>query len=284
MDRARLNSETSMDDVGAGTTTVHAEVTPPNGNTSVTHTAMTSAVTQRVRDHHVAQIPANASGTIAMPRPGTFDLPAEEGYQREHALAARVVKRVFDLVAAIVLIAVLAPTWLLIAFLIKVDSPGPILFRQRRVGRDGQVFRMLKFRTMVDGADAHKPALLHLNQAADGLFKINGDPRVTRFGQWLRATSLDELPQLLHVATGRMSLVGPRPLVPEEDARIVGSQRRRLQMRPGMTGIWQVRGASAIPIREMIKLDSDYVDDWSLWTDLKLLASTAGHVLLRRGL
>jgi lipopolysaccharide/colanic/teichoic acid biosynthesis glycosyltransferase len=234
-----------------------------------------------------AQVMGNGSGagTIALPRPGTLDLtPADERYEREHGLLARGIKRTFDIVGAVLLVAILAPALLMIAFLIKADSPGPILFRQRRIGQDGRAFSMFKFRTMVDGADAHKPALLHLNQAAEGLFKIDGDPRVTRVGAWLRATSLDELPQLLHVITGKMSLVGPRPLVPEEDARITGSQRRRLQMRPGMTGVWQVGGASAVPIREMVKLDTGYVDDWSLWTDVRVLAETAGHVVLRKGL
>jgi lipopolysaccharide/colanic/teichoic acid biosynthesis glycosyltransferase len=226
------------------------------------------------------------AAAIAAPRPGAIaELPSRgERYEHNHGLLARSIKRAFDLVGSLILVAILAPAWLAIALLIRADSPGPILFRQRRIGRDGRAFSMIKFRTMVDGADAHKPALLHLNGAAEGLFKIDGDPRVTRVGRWLRATSFDELPQLLHVITGRMSLVGPRPLVPEEDVRIIGSQRRRLSMRPGMTGVWQVGGASAIPIREMVRLDADYVDNWSPWLDIKLLAVTAAHVLLRRGL
>jgi lipopolysaccharide/colanic/teichoic acid biosynthesis glycosyltransferase len=142
---------------------------------------------------------------------------------------------------------------------------------------------MLKFRTMVEGADARKPALLHMNEAAEGLFKINGDPRLTRVGRWLRRTSFDELPQLLDVITGRMSLVGPRPLVPEEDREITGAARARLAMRPGMTGVWQVNGASAIPVKEMVKLDRDYIRQWSLWLDVKLLLRTASHVVRRRG-
>jgi lipopolysaccharide/colanic/teichoic acid biosynthesis glycosyltransferase len=230
--------------------------------------------------------PGNGAGAIALPAPGTLPevVSEAEHYGRQHGLFARSVKRTIDLVGAALLVLVLAPVWLMIALLIKIDSPGPILFRQRRIGRDGEPFAMLKFRTMIDGADDHKASLLHLNEAADGLFKINGDPRVTRIGRWLRATSLDELPQLIHVITGRMSLVGPRPLVPEEDARITGAQRRRLQMRPGMTGAWQVAGASAVPIHEMVILDGTYVDDWSLWLDVKLLAQTAGHVIRRKGL
>jgi lipopolysaccharide/colanic/teichoic acid biosynthesis glycosyltransferase len=229
---------------------------------------------------------ANGAAAIVLPAPGTLAdaAPEAEHFKRKHGLFARGLKRTIDLIGALLLVVVLAPVWLMIALLIKADSPGPILFRQRRIGREGKAFSMLKFRTMIDGADNHKASLLHLNEAADGLFKINGDPRVTRVGRWLRATSLDELPQLLHVVSGRMSLVGPRPLVPEEDARITGGQRRRLQMRPGMTGAWQVAGASSIPINEMVVLDGTYVDDWSLWLDAKLLAQTAGHVIRRKGL
>ena len=227
---------------------------------------------------------SSGSDTIALPSPAFGLAPVDEIYARRHGLLARTVKRTVDLLGAILLLVILAPALLVIAVLIKSDSPGPVLFRQRRIGRDGKAFRMLKFRTMVDGADDHKHKLLHLNQAADGLFKIDGDPRITRVGNWLRATSLDELPQLLHVVTGRMSLVGPRPLVSEEDRQITGGDRIRLQMRPGMTGVWQVGGASQIPIAKMVKLDSEYVERWSLWLDLRLLAQTAGHVLLRRGL
>jgi lipopolysaccharide/colanic/teichoic acid biosynthesis glycosyltransferase len=228
----------------------------------------------------------SAVGTLTVPQPGTLgELPGvEHPFPREHGPLARGVKRTVDLVGSLVLLALLSPFLLVIASLIKADSPGPVVFRQRRIGRDGAPFSMIKFRTMVDGADSHKPALLHLNEAGDGLFKINGDPRVTRIGRWLRATSLDELPQLIHVVTGQMSLVGPRPLVPEEDALIQGQHRRRLSMRPGMTGVWQVAGASSIPLNQMVELDRDYVENWSLWLDCKLLLQTAAHVVLRRGI
>ena len=205
------------------------------------------------------------------------------GYPREHPAMARAAKRAFDLMVAVVLLVILAPALLMIALLIKADSPGPIFFRQRRIGRDGKAFSMLKFRTMVEGADARKPALLHLNEAATGLFKIEQDPRVTHIGRHLRARSMDELPQLLQVVTGTMSLVGPRPLVPEEDAQISGDGRGRLQMRPGITGVWQVAGASAIPIDEMARLDRIYVEEWSPLLDLKLLLRTAWLVLFPRG-
>jgi lipopolysaccharide/colanic/teichoic acid biosynthesis glycosyltransferase len=224
-------------------------------------------------------------GEVAVTRPGPVDEVRRElerlGQPRSRSEQA--LKRAFDLVGAAVLLIVLAPVWLTISLLIKVDSAGPILFRQRRIGQYGVPFRMLKFRTMVEGADTRKPALLHMNEAAEGLFKISGDPRLTRTGRWLRRTSLDELPQLLDVISGRMSLVGPRPLVPQEDAQITGAHRVRLTMRPGMTGVWQVNGASAIPISEMVKLDREYIDQWSLWLDMKLLFLTASHVVQRRG-
>jgi lipopolysaccharide/colanic/teichoic acid biosynthesis glycosyltransferase len=193
-------------------------------------------------------------------------------------------KRLMDIFLSLLALILLAPVWGAIALLIKLDSPGPVLFRQRRVGQGGEPFQMLKFRTMIKDADAHKLSLLHMNDAAEGLFKIQQDPRVTRVGRMLRSTSLDELPQLLHVLTGRMSLVGPRPLVQEEDELIAGRYRERLEMRPGITGAWQVAGASRIPINEMVKLDHDYVVNWSLRGDLKLLLGTIPHVLLRRGI
>lgn len=210
-------------------------------------------------------------------------VPVPEGLARDQPLAATA-KRLIDVIGGALLIVFLMPLLLVIAALVKVDSPGPVLFRQRRVGRNGEIFPMLKFRTMIPSAELDKLAILHLNEAGDGLFKIRKDPRVTRFGRWLRTTSLDELPQLLHVVSGRMSLVGPRPLIPEEDALIGGSYRRRLQIRPGMTGSWQVAGASRIPLNEMVELDIDYMANWSLIGDLMLLLGTGRHVLLRRGL
>ncbi|MDX6615723.1 MAG: hypothetical protein QOD60_814 [Solirubrobacterales bacterium] len=193
------------------------------------------------------------------------------------------IKRGLDLLLAVLLLAVLLPVIALMAVLIKLDSPGPVFFRQRRIGRRGQQFGMLKFRTMVDGADDRKEELRHLNQAADGLFKIHEDPRITRVGRWLRKTSLDELPQLFQVLSGEMSIVGPRPLVPEEDAQIHGPFRCRTEVRPGMTGPWQVAGSSQVPIDEMMELDRDYVENWTAWRDVSLIVQTIPHVVMRRG-
>jgi lipopolysaccharide/colanic/teichoic acid biosynthesis glycosyltransferase len=168
--------------------------------------------------------------------------------------------------------------------MIRLDSPGSVLFRQRRVGRHGHAFEIFKFRTMYDGADSMKQQLLSRNEGADGFFKMTNDPRVTRVGRWLRKTYMDELPQLINVLRGEMSLVGPRPLVLDEDRRINGWQRGRLDLTPGMTGFWQVLGSSRVPLHEMVKIDYLYATNWSLWLDLKLLLRTVPYVLARRGI
>ena len=143
---------------------------------------------------------------------------------------------------------------------------------------------MLKFRTMVPDADAMKDALRRHNEARGGLFKIADDPRVTRVGRFLRRSALDELPQLLNVIKGEMSLVGPRPLVIDEDRRIAGWRRRRLELMPGMTGPWQILGSARVPLDEMVAIDHRYITNWSLWGDIKILLRTVPHVLGRRGL
>jgi exopolysaccharide biosynthesis polyprenyl glycosylphosphotransferase len=194
------------------------------------------------------------------------------------------VKRAFDLLGAATCLLAVAPLVILIAIAIKLGSRGPVLFRQLRVGRHGTRFSMLKFRTMVDDAEQLKAELSDRNEAHDGLFKIADDPRVTRVGRLLRASALDELPQLLNVLRGEMSLVGPRPLVIEEDQRIEGWHRRRLELTPGMTGQWQILGATRVPLREMVAIDYLYVANWSLWTDVKILLRTVPHVLGRRGM
>ena len=197
--------------------------------------------------------------------------------------SSRLLKRAVDVVGVALCLSVLGPLLVFIAIAIKLDSGGPVFFRQRRIGRSGESFWMIKFRSMADGADAMKERLIGLNEA-DGLFKIADDPRVTRVGRWLRRTSLDELPQLLNVLRGDMALVGPRPLVPDEDARIGGWERRRLIVRPGMTGQWQILGSARIPMHEMVKIDYMYGANWSIWLDLKILARTVPYVLSRRGM
>ncbi|HEY7961547.1 MAG TPA: sugar transferase [Solirubrobacteraceae bacterium] len=194
------------------------------------------------------------------------------------------VKRAFDLVGATLGLLAISPLMAAIAIAIKLDSRGPVFFRQLRVGQHGERFHVLKFRTMVPDAEALKESLRHRNEAQEGLFKIADDPRVTRVGRFLRKSALDELPQLLNIVRGEMSLVGPRPLVIEEDQRIEGWYRRRLELMPGMTGHWQILGPARVPLREMVAIDYLYVANWSLWTDVKILLRTVPHVFARRGL
>ena len=191
----------------------------------------------------------------------------------------RVTKRGFDLVFAGLSLVVLSPAFLAIALAIKLDSPGPVFFRQLRIGAGKRAFRIFKFRTMVSDADDVKRELAHLNKHArsggDGrLFKIEDDPRVTPIGRLLRRHFLDELPQLINVVRGEMSLVGPRPLIVEEDEHVREWARMRLDLRPGMTGLWQVSGHSDISFDEMMRLDHAYVTTWSFRNDVKLLLGT----------
>jgi len=195
--------------------------------------------------------------------------------------SSQFLKRSFDIAAAGGMVVLLAPALLGIALAIKVSSRGPILFRQTRVGRHRREFQMLKFRTMVRGADERKHEVLELNQAAP-MFKIANDPRTTRVGRFLRRRSLDELPQLFNVLVGDMSIVGPRPLIPEEDRLFSGWQRRRYHVAPGITGPWQILGSSRVPLSDMVTIDYLYCANWSLWLDAKILARTIPYVFSRR--
>jgi lipopolysaccharide/colanic/teichoic acid biosynthesis glycosyltransferase len=196
--------------------------------------------------------------------------------------SSTLLKRTFDFAGAAAGLVAAAPLLAVAAIAIKLGSRGPVLFRQTRIGRGGERFEIFKLRTMVDGADARKASLADRNEA-DGLFKIADDPRITRVGRLLRRTSLDELPQLLNVLRGEMSLVGPRPLVADEDAQITGFDRRRLTLTPGMTGPWQIAGSARIPLSEMIKIDYRYVAAWSLWADIKILLRTVVYAVQARG-
>jgi len=197
--------------------------------------------------------------------------------------SSQVLKRAFDLVGAAIVLVLSAPLTLLIAIAVKLDSHGPVLFRQTRVGRDGEPFQMLKFRSMIDGADELKESLREHNEAADGLFKIDADPRITRVGRLLRRSGLDELPQIFNVLAGAMSLVGPRPLVLDEDRHVTGFDRHRLHLTPGITGRWQTLGAARVPFEEMVKIDYLYIANWSPWADIKIIVETVGYLARRRG-
>ncbi len=195
----------------------------------------------------------------------------------------RVMKRTFDIVAAVGGLIVLSPLLLMTAIAIKLDSHGPVLFLQLRSGRRGKPFRIVKFRTMVADAESRRFELASQNELHGPLFKMKMDPRVTRVGGFLRRWSIDELPQLWNVVRGEMSLVGPRPFVPHEDNQITGWAGRRLETTPGITGLWQVLGRNDVPFEEMVKLDYVYVTNWSLWWDLKILVQTIPVVLARKG-
>jgi lipopolysaccharide/colanic/teichoic acid biosynthesis glycosyltransferase len=192
-------------------------------------------------------------------------------------------KRAIDIVGSSLLIILFTPTFLATALIVKISSPGPILFIQQRAGLGGRPFRMFKFRTMHVGADAKKPQLRRLSEQDGPAFKLSNDPRVTYLGRILRSTSADELPQLLNVLKGDMSLVGPRPLPLEESDDCEPWQRRRLDVTPGITCIWQVKGRSTVSFAEWIRMDIEYVKSMSPWQDIKLLLLTVPSVILCRG-
>ncbi len=198
---------------------------------------------------------------------------------------SRVAKRALDIVGSGLALIVLSPLFALIALAIMLESPGPVLFRQRRAGRDRKTIRIFKFRSMYRDADLRKADYVADNSHGDGLmFKIKEDPRITGVGAVLRTLSLDELPQLFNVLRGDMSLVGPRPLIFAETAGLEQDwHERRLDLRPGMTGLWQISGRSNIPFHEMVRFDYQYVAGWSLARDAEILLATLPAVLSRRG-
>jgi exopolysaccharide biosynthesis polyprenyl glycosylphosphotransferase len=196
--------------------------------------------------------------------------------------SARVAKRTVDVLGASVMLLAAAPLLALITIAVRLESPGPVLFRQRRVGRGGRTFMVLKFRTMVEGAEGMTIDLLAHSRDPHWLL-LEHDPRVTRLGRLLRLSSLDELPQLWNVLKGQMSLVGPRPLVEIEDREVAAWARRRLDVTPGITGLWQVMGRTSIPFEEMVKLDCLYVTHWSLYEDVRILLRTIPVLFARKG-
>ena len=202
-----------------------------------------------------------------------------------HALqsAHRWLKDAWERTAAAAVLLVLAPALIVLVLLVRLDSPGAPVFRQIRVGKDGRRFVMLKLRTMADDAEQRLESLLALDEGDGVLFKLREDPRVTRVGRVLRRFSLDELPQLVNVVLGHMALVGPRPPLPAEVDAYEQDLHRRLSVKPGMTGLWQVSGRSDLCRSEAVRLDLAYVDTWSLWLDLRILARTARAVLTGRG-
>ena len=195
-----------------------------------------------------------------------------------------IMKRVIDVVGSAALLVALAPLFAVVGWLIRKDSPGPVFFTQERIGFNKRLFRLIKFRTMVDGADHQQSKLEHLNEAAGPVFKIKSDPRVTRVGKFLRRFSIDELPQLVNVLKGDMSLVGPRPL-PLRDFDRFDTQwhKRRLSVKPGMTCLWQVNGRSNITFDHWVQMDLEYIDNWSLGLDMKILLKTIPAIMRGSG-
>ena len=196
------------------------------------------------------------------------------------ALAA---KRLFDIVVSATALLLLAPLFLVVAIVVAVESPGPIFFRQTRVGLNGRAFVMYKFRSMYADAEQRLEALLALNEMDGPVFKMRDDPRITRIGRFIRKTSIDELPQFWNVLCGEMSIVGPRPPIPAEVRQYKRWQRRRLSVKPGITCTWQVSGRNGIDFEQWMQLDLDYIDNWSLWKDLQIFVKTIPAVLTSRG-
>jgi exopolysaccharide biosynthesis polyprenyl glycosylphosphotransferase len=192
-------------------------------------------------------------------------------------------KRAADIVLSLIALVVFTPVMALVAIAIKLDSPGPIIFRQTRCGKDGCTFTFLKFRGMVADAEARRAELDQHNEADGPIFKMKDDPRVTRVGRFIRRTSLDELPQLWNVLRGDMSLVGPRPPIPAEVLRYEPWQRDRLRVIPGITGLWQTSGRSGLSFNSMVHLDFEYIKTWSIWLDARILLSTVLAVLSTKG-
>lgn len=217
----------------------------------------------------------------------TFDefggLPMLTFSTAPHNEVLLLIRRCADAVVAALLLLLLSPVFLAIALALKLTSSGPVLFRQTRCGLHGRPFTFLKFRSMRIGADALKPTLAPYNEMDGPVFKMTNDPRVTAVGRFLRRTSLDELPQLWNILRGDMSFVGPRPAVAEEVERYEPWQRRRLSMKPGLTCLWQVSGRNELTFDEWMRLDLEYIDNWSLWLDVKIALKTIPAVLLGRG-
>lgn len=241
---------------------------------------------------------ATLGGTEGAVHHGLVVVPPEiavvpERAARKAGSIQRGVKRVVDVLGAALLLLILSPIMLVIGVVVMLDSPGPALFKQTRIGKDGRPFLFYKFRSMSNGCDqaVHREHVTKLmegelgdeDRGADGSFKLECDPRVTQVGRFLRSTSIDELPQLINVLKGEMSLIGPRPPLPYEVELYSDHDRRRLEVLPGMTGLWQVSGRTQLNYEESIDLDVEYVDNWSLALDAHIALKTPGAVFGRKG-
>ncbi|MBK6916326.1 MAG: sugar transferase [Deltaproteobacteria bacterium] len=224
-----------------------------------------------------------SSGTVEVANVSGFDYPML-GLRRVPTDEARLaVKRLLDIAGSLFGLLLASPIMLAAAIAVRIESEGPLLFRQIRAGRNGRKFTMLKFRSMVVDAEKLRAKLDHLNEMDGPVFKIRHDPRITKVGRFIRKTSLDELPQLFNVLMGDMSLVGPRPALPSEVEQYQPWQRRRLSVKPGLTGLWQVSGRNQVDFEEWMQLDLRYIDTWSLWLDIKIILKTVPTVLFHKG-
>ncbi|WP_267201549.1 sugar transferase [Limosilactobacillus kribbianus] len=204
--------------------------------------------------------------------------------QLNHQYAYRTIKRLFDIVAASIAVIILSPVFLIIAICIKVDDPkGPVFYSQTRVGKDGRLFKMYKFRSMVTNADELLEKLRSQNEVNGAMFKMKNDPRITRVGRVIRKYSLDELPQLVNVVGGSMSIVGPRPPLTSEVAEYTDYDKQRLMVKPGATGMWQVGGRNDVDFDEMVRLDLTYIQERSIWLDLKIMFETVKVMIKPNG-
>lgn len=229
-----------------------------------------------LRDHQTATRGAQRTTLRAVPRAEPTDASVGDR-------ARRLAKGALDRTLALVALLVLSPLLLVVALAVKLTSPGGVLFHQVRIGQDGRPFRFVKFRTMVEDAEDLLIDLRDQNECDGVLFKIRNDPRMTTVGRWLRRFSIDELPQIWNVLKGDMSLVGPRPALPDEVAAYDPLTERRLAVKPGLTGLWQVSGRADLEWAEAVRLDLHYVENWSLALDLQILAKTVPAVLTGRG-
>jgi len=207
-------------------------------------------------------------------------IPLHRGHVPELAL---IFKRGFDFVFSVLFLLVFSPLLLIIAIAVKLDSSGPALYRSERIGKKGRVFRCVKFRTMVDDADQRRDEVAHMNERDGVLFKVSNDPRITKLGHFLRKYSLDELPQFFNVLRGDMSIVGPRPPIASEVKEYKLSHLRRLDVTPGITGLWQVQGRQDPSFASYVSMDVNYIDNWSIWLDFKIIMRTVGVVFAGTG-
>jgi lipopolysaccharide/colanic/teichoic acid biosynthesis glycosyltransferase len=226
---------------------------------------------------------ATATPASALPHAIAHLAPAQLAPARDRGVYLAFGKRALDLLGAAIALVVSSPLLLLAAAAIKLESRGPVFYKSTRIGRGGRPFTFYKLRSMVNGADRHRHHLTHLNEADGPVFKISNDPRITRIGRFLRSTSIDEIPQFFHVLSGSMSLVGPRPPIPEEIAQYEPWQLSRLDVRPGLTCLWQISGRSRIGFQEWMRLDLEYIKHQSFMLDMKILVRTIPAVLSREG-